>query len=333
MTTKQFNLYNPDRKMKFLEEEYPNEATRTTYKSLLSIISVYENEKDKDLCDFSYADAVELLIGLRRKSLQSLNVAHTVIVKYTDWCIDPNQFYSKTGFNAFKLIRPEEKEKYVHQIAVKKSYFTREEIFGEVINQLYNYIDKAIIALIFEGVRGRSENGYSFEELRNLKKKDIMPESNQVVVTRYDEDYIEQKRVVEVSPETMSILVKAREEEEYHKDNGNASGKLAILPLRDNDYLIRTIANNWFGDDERATINSIHTRFKAIREYTGVKFLNATLVFQSGLLEKCEKLEEIKGELTTQDYRDIYLNMELSDSQYATLKSKYELFKKNKSSR
>ena len=41
-----------------------------------------------------------------------------------------------------------------------------------------NYIDKAMVCLIFECVKGRPEQGNSLEELRNLKKTDIIPESN-----------------------------------------------------------------------------------------------------------------------------------------------------------
>lgn len=327
---RQLELYNPDRKTKFLEEEYPNEKTATTYKSLLSRASIFENEKDKDLCDFNYQEAVELLIGLRKKTWQSLSVAHSVISRYVDWCIDIKQSYSKTGINSFKLITPEEKQKYVHQVALKKSYFTREEIFSEVIDQLYNYVDKAIVALLFETVRGRVE----FEELRNLRRDDeeIFAELNQIRVTR-TVDGKKQSRILEVSKETMDILLKAAVEDEYYKKNGEADNQLSVLPLKDNDYLIRTIDYDTFNSDERATVNSIVTRIRKIRQYTGIKFLTANLIFYSGLLEKCHKIEEVKGELSTQDYKDIYLNMGLSDNQYPALKSKYELFKKNKSSK
>jgi len=102
-----FKLFNPEQKNRFLNEEYPNESTRKTYGSLLSKISIFEKDKNKDVCDFSYNDAVELLIGLKKKSDNSLGVAQSVIIRYIDWCINPDQGYSAPP-NIFKLVNKEE---------------------------------------------------------------------------------------------------------------------------------------------------------------------------------------------------------------------------------
>ena len=59
-----FKLYNPDRKNRFLDENYQNEDTKSTYASILMVASIYEDEKGKDLCDFSYSEIIDLMIGL-----------------------------------------------------------------------------------------------------------------------------------------------------------------------------------------------------------------------------------------------------------------------------
>ena len=315
-------MCNSDRKNRFLKEQYPNESTRSTYESILVATSKFELEKDKDLCDFSLSEAIELLIGLKKKTFNSLDVAQTIIVKYIDWCIEEK--YSKTFINTFKLIDKEDLKKYTHRIAQRHSYIDRERLY-QIAGELYNYIDKAILVLPFEGIRGRTEINHTFEELRNLKYSDIIPELNIVTVTRDDDT----QRHIKVDPRTMVILVEAIKETDYHKLNGEAKGRFAVMPLKQTPYILRTLDVE-SSQDEKITASSIGTRFVKFREYTGVKFLNSTLVFQSGLLEKCAEKEKEVGELKVDDYKQLYRDLNLDDRRYSALKEMYETFKKNK---
>ncbi|HHY29009.1 MAG TPA: hypothetical protein GX523_20125 [Desulfitobacterium dehalogenans] len=312
-------LYNSDQKLRFLKEEYPNELTRKTYGSLLLQLTKFEEFYKKDLCDFSYSEAVDSLIGLRKKTFKSLDVAQTIIVKYINWCM--NEGYSSTGINSFKLLNKEDLQKLVHQIAQKESYFTREEIF-EMVVDIVNPIDKALIILLFEGVRGRTE----FEELRNLKNSDIFISSNTLLLTRDNGD----QRVISVEDRSIEILMNAMEQEYYHKGNGEGTGVFATPKLRETDYLLRASDNGKnMNIDERMAVPSINTRFRAFRSFTGISFLNPTLVFQSGLLEKCSIIENESGNIEPENYRQIYRDMNLDDKNWYNLKTMYEMYKKN----
>jgi hypothetical protein len=326
----EFKFYDPERKNKFLYDEYPNEDTRKTYGSLLSKISYYEEDNHKDLCDFSLSEANDLMIGLMKTSENSVDVAHTIINMYINWCIDQNQNYSKTGFNSFKLLDKKDKQRFVHKVAQKLSYITRDEMY-EKCEMLYNYIDKAMVCGIFELIKGRPEQGHSLEELRNLKKTDLLPEINRVILTRFDENNIPMTRSIKVDKRTMNIFVIAAKEEIYHKENGESKTTFAIMELKDNQYLIRTADNGGDGEDDRIKIPSINSRFKIIRKYTKSPFLTPTNLFFSGLFERCEQLEkQYGGKLMVEHYRQIYRDLELADRQGATLKLKYEAYKKNK---
>ena len=315
-------LFNPERKNRFLSEEYPNKSTRLTYASLLVAVGKFELEKDKDVCDFSLSEAVELLIGLKKKTLKSLNVAQTIIIKYIDWCIEEK--YSKTFINSFKMIDKEDLKKYTHKIAQKNSYIDRERLY-QIADQLYNYVDQAILVLIFEGVKGRSDIDHTFEELRNLKKRDLLPQSNVIIVTR---DNGETRRI-KVHEKTMDILLQASEETHYHKLNGEATGRFAIMPLKENEYVLRTL-NVKNSEDDKITSGSIGTRFVKFREYTGFHFLNPTTIFKSGMLERCEEKEKELGELKNEDYRQMFRNVKLDDRGWFGLKEIYKVYKENK---
>jgi integrase len=323
------SLFNSERKNRFLNEKYPNESTRSTYASILKSVGKFEVDKNLDVCDFSYSDATELLIGLKKKTFRSLDVAHTIITKYGDWCLEEK--YNKTGVNVFKLFTKDDLKQYVHKIAQKNSYITREQLY-DYCDQLYNYIDKAMLVLLFEGVKGRSSIGHSFEEIRNFKMTDIMPISNTIVVTRDSDDKTKhpQKRVISVDPKTIEILLEACEEDIYHKGNGEAEGRFAIMPVKKSSYLIRTIDRKGT-DDDRISVSNICSRFKNFRQYTGVKFLNPTLVFQSGMFDRCLKRETENGELQSEDFRQMFRDLNLDIRGWPALKEMYEDYKQTKS--
>ncbi len=326
-----FRLYDPERKNRFLNEKYPNDLTKATYTSLLKAVGKFERDKNKDVCDFSYAEATELLIGLGKKTFRSIDVAHTIILKYGDWCLEEK--YNNTGVNIFKLFTKDDLKQYINQVAQKNSYITRDEMY-DYCSQLYNYIDKAMLALLFEGVRGRSDINHSFEELKNLKMTDIYPDSNMIIVTRdSDENQQSQKRAISVGPRTMDILVAACREDVYHKSNGEAKGRFAIMPIKNSPYLIRTIEKlNTTNEDDRIAVGNICSRFKNFRKYTGIKYLTPTLIFQSGMLYRCLKMEEEIGEeLKPENFRQLYRDLQLDERNWSGLKEMYKNYKQNKS--
>lgn len=316
MIQKFTKLYNPERKIKFLEEEYPHHLTQKTYGSILQSYAKFEEYYKKDLCDFSPAEAVDAFIGLRKKTLKSAGVAKTVAYRYVEWC---KSRFSDTGFNAFALIHKEDLPKYLHQVAQKESYFTREKVF-EIVDELYNPIDQALVALLFEKVKGKVD----FEELRNLKKSDIFPISNTIKVTRNNG----QSRRMQVSERTMDILVETINQEEYYRENGLDTATLGISKMKDTEYLLRPV-DNGHSTEDRMAVSSINTRFRKIREFTGISFLSPMLVFQSGLLERCEEIYNIEGGIEPEDYRGIYEELHLEKKNWFNLKTMHESFRKN----
>ena len=199
-------------------------------------------------------------------------------------------------------------------------------------DMLYNYADKSVVALLFETVRGRPIKDHTFEELRNIKKTDLIPESNTIIVTRdpYGEILFPQSRPITVDPRTMEILQMACLEDTYHKLNGLDDGRFAILPTKDTPYILRTIGrkNN---AEEKITVGNIGARFKNFRQYTKIRFLNPTLIFQSGLLDRCLKKENEVGELTSENFRQLFRDLQLDERGWQGLKEMYETYKQTQS--
>jgi len=120
----------------------------------------------------------------------------------------------------------------------------------------------------------------------------------------------------------------------YHKENGYDTGVLASMPIKDTPYLIRTIEKFTMEDEDRITVGNINSRFKNFRKYLNMSFLSPTLVYQSGLFDKCLRKElEIGEELKPIHYKQIFQKLELDDRNGASLKKMYEMFKRSKNSK
>lgn len=324
-------LYNEEVKNRFLNDKYPNEGTRKTYSSILKNVARFELEKNKDVYSFSYAEAVELLIGMKKKSFASLDVAHTIIMQYVNWAVEEKY----CSINPFALITKDDIKKYIHKVASQKSHFSREQMY-QYCDQIYNYIDKSLVVLFFESAKGRPKGKHTFEELRNLKKTDLKPITNTVTLT-WDKDPDKEKptqRDIIIDSRSMAILLEASEEEEYHKLNGEAEGKMATMPLKDTEYLLRSLDVDNGGED-RMSPASINTRFKGFRKFTDAKFINPTNTFQSGMIERCAiKEKQIKEEegrdMTSDDFKNIWLNLKLDDKQHSVLKDMYNAYNMTK---
>jgi len=317
-------LFNEDRKNCFLNEKYPNESTRSTNTSILRSVGRFEYELDKDLCSFSYEEIKDLLIGMKKKSLRSMGVAYAIIMQYLDWCCLDKHYSS---MNVLKLVNKEDLKKYIHKVAQKNSFISRDQMY-DYCNRLHNYVDKALIALLYEGIRGRTKEGFSYEEIRNLKKTDLIPEFNIVNVIKDPDDLIKNPspRKVQVDQRTMDILIAASKEEYYHKSNGDATDTFSILPLKDTPFIIRSM-DVFFSDDDRMTPGNISSRFRNFRSYLNVKFLTPTLIFKSGLLDKCLSMEKELGELKPDHFKQLYRNLELDERNGNSLKEMYDSYK------
>jgi integrase len=319
-----WKLFNEEQKKRFLDEKYPNESTRSSNASILRNVGRFEYDKNKDVSKFNYEEVKEVLIGLMKKTNRSMNVSYTIIMQYLDWCVDKKYI----PINILTLVDKKDKKKYVSKVAQKNSYITREQLY-DYCSQLYNYIDKAMLVLLFEGVKGRSSIEHSFEELRNFKMTDIL-ENNIIIATRdFSDDSnnnIKQRRLIPVDPRTIEILLTACKENTYHKANGEAKGRFAIMPVKDSPYVIRTIDRSGT-DDDRISVSNICSRFKNFRQYIGIKFLNPTLVFQSGMFDRCLKLEDEIGELQAEDFRQLFRNLNLDERNWSGLKEMYESYK------
>lgn len=313
-------FYNKEVKEQFIKQYTENEGSIKVVESLFKQLGKIEVQYGKDIVDFA-SDIKDVYLLLPSRTNASIEWKHSIIKNYCDWAIKNG--HSKTNINPTIFIDRKDLLSYVSVTAQKFQYITSRDELYEVLDVLVNPRDKAIPALIFEGVRGRSNIEDSFEEILNLKKDNCDFNTNVVECIRNDG----RRRYVEVDPRTMKYIEETFESVEYEQNNGNHL-KGTTIPLVKSDYLLRAIkSQNTSEEPSRTMINNI---FRIVKKHTDLPFINAEKMFQSGMLVTCAEMEEkLSRELTMTDYEWV---VDTKFGQNVTiaysLKQRYMKFKK-----
>lgn len=305
------DLYNEDIKTRFLSERY-SEVTAKGYRQIFGKTFSTESFLKKDLYDFSYSEIKEVLDGLGAKSTASLSKSKTIIKKYIDWAI--YEGYRTSAIDMIDLFSKKDLKKSVNR--VNKFIRNREELY-QICDQIYNPQDACLIALLYEGVRGRTENESTFEELKNLKVEDVNVAKNMLRLTKNDRT----NRPLVVHEKTMQIIKNAIDEEFYYQDNGNSVAPTAKRVLNKTQHVLRTVQREDSG--EQISTQAINSKFKKIKIWADRPYLNPTVVYQSGQIDRLNALKNELGELTHTEFKKICQEWGLKEENFFNLQDMY----------
>lgn len=297
---KVFRLYNEELKKAFLDT-IKKENTRESKGYILQRAKPFEEEKGKDICEFNFVELGELWGFFRFPSVTMAFTVISIIAEYIDFCIEKGQSsinynWAKSYYN-LEGIKP-----FISKVAVKKKVITREGL-DEIANFCANFQDSALFYARFEGLGGRAKAENTFEEIRNLKMSDCNTETN-YVIARQDNG---ETRLVKVSSETMDMFVKAYNQKVYYNNNGQSLAKVKEGELIDSEYIFKTsdVGRAIKDGDNRVTPQLIRRRMKNITNKMGNKFLTASTILLSGMVDCAKQIKAEKGELTREDYEYI----------------------------
>ena len=157
--------YNQTQKERFLAsidlQQYP---PNYWHRLFLQYKDVEEN-KQKDLYNFTKPDIFEAHKFQNYMSYETLMVNNINLKNYTTWA--QQNFLVNDGMNHYEDFTQEELFSCVNQMQLKSSIITREELLRN-IKKLKNPRDSFILLAIFEGIRG-----ITYSDLIELKMEDI----------------------------------------------------------------------------------------------------------------------------------------------------------------
>lgn len=286
-------FYNENIKERFLDT-MDSDLIKTFSTLLFRKSKDTEEIMGKDIYEMSEDELGEVLSGL---SCSTANAVYGNVIKmeeYITWAIENG--LRRNNLNPLNSI--DKKEWSKNFVATyKNNYFTREKI-ENMLDELANDTDKAILLALFEGIKGKG-----FSELFNLKPDDITEKDGVYWVSLKNDNGTE--RDLQISELLAQTLMNAHRQPEYFNKNGEnrENGKHATSPFEDSPYIFKK-ALRGTKKDERLTFTFITRKFLLFKQVFELPHLKAKHITDSGIMYYANELQR-NGELSTKELNEI----------------------------
>ena len=142
--------------------------------NLFRTTELFEQSLNKDLCNFTTNEIVNMYKTIDYTSYESLIIASNYLGDYTDWCM--SQGFVIDSQNHFKELTRDRLSMLVNKAKNDMKVISRERLI-EYCMQLPNACDQFILLALFEGLSGKD-----YCEVWNLKIQDVYQSNNTINV-------------------------------------------------------------------------------------------------------------------------------------------------------
>ena len=249
----------------FLKEKDMSVSTRKSFDTLFRNIEEYEDVIDKAVDEWTKEDCLDMLASLGIKKANTIAVKWSLLKKYLIYI----------GNTVYREITKSDLENIDGSVLRYIPY--EEVILG--LDVFENYIDKAIVLLLRNGIRS--------DEYRLIKHEDIDVENNTIKLSN---------RVVRVDDYTMDILVKAMNERGYKMNIKDKSNYNYYHYNMESPYLIKNRKNK-YNDDGRTPMieTSLRDRTNKLLRRVEIDGISSTALVSSYIVDKIIEFENEMG--------------------------------------
>lgn len=282
-----------------IKEEYLNSFENiATQKIAMFPLWKARNEEErlgKDLHEMTLKELEGVLRGLRCSSSKAVYNSVNKIEEYLMWCAGKG--YRRTNISPFPQ---HDREDWGKQFIVSyMNYsFTKEQI-DDMLDILVNEVDKALLLLLFEGVRGDQ-----YSEVLNLKEEDIFEEEGQSYLRLTNLD--ESQRVIPISKQLHNLLVFANRQTEYINKNGESASQDSRhywSEFAESEFIFKRIRRGRQGG--RLNNFFVNRKMGLFKEVFDHPHLKATHIIASGMMHMAHEIHQKNGVFTSDDARRI----------------------------
>ena len=250
----------------FLKEKDMSVSTRKSFDTLFRNIEEYEDVIDKSIYEWTKEDCLNMLASLGIKKANTIAVKWSLLKKYLVYI----------GNTVYREVTKDDLENIDSSVLRYIPY--EEVILG--LDIFENYIDKAIVLLLRNGIRS--------DEYRLIKHEDIDVENNLVKLPN---------RHIRVDNYTMNILVKAMNERGYKmnviKDKSNYNYYHYNM---ESPYLIKNRKNKYNDDGRTPMIDtSLKDRTNKLLRRVNIDGISSTALVSSYIVDKIIEFENEMG--------------------------------------
>lgn len=285
------DLYNENIKKEFLEE-IEHIPTRTTMFFSLRNATKTERQLNKDLYEMNIDELAVVLSGAKSSTISSVHNYIMSFSRYIDWA------YGK-GL-AVGNINPLSQKDHVEWgrqfvTSYMSTILTREQVI-DMLQELANEIDQAVLLALFEGISGEG-----FSELLNLRMKDIEEKDGTYFANLTDQNG--EKRTIEITEKLYKLLDLADTQEEYINSNENGTLPQTFYShLYESDRIFKKSKRGKVTEENLLTHLFVNRKFNMFKKVFDNHFLNARDIRKSGICHLAYGLYKEKGKLETEDY-------------------------------
>lgn len=249
----------------FLREKDMSVSTRKSFDTLFRNIEEYEDVIDKAIDEWTKEDCLDMLASLGIKKANTIAVKWSLLKKYLIYI----------GNTVYREITKSDLENIDGSVLRYIPY--EEVILG--LDVFENYIDKAIVLLLRNGIRS--------DEYRLIKHEDIDVENNTIKLSN---------RVIRVDDYTMDILVKAMNERGYKMNIKDKSNYNYYHYNMESPYLIKNRKNK-YNDDGRTPMieTSLRDRTNKLLRRVEIDGISSTALVSSYIVDKIVEFENEMG--------------------------------------
>lgn len=249
----------------FLREKDMSVSTRKSFDTLFRNIEEYEDVIDKAVDEWTKEDCLDMLASLGIKKANTIAVKWSLLKKYLIYI----------GNTVYREITKSDLENIDGSVLRYIPY--EEVILG--LDVFENYIDKAIVLLLRNGIRS--------DEYRLIKHEDIDVENNTIKLSNRD---------VRVDDYTMDILVKAMNERGYKMNIKDKSNYNYYHYNMESPYLIKNRRNK-YNDDGRTPMieTSLRDRTNKLLRRVEIDGISSTALVSSYIVDKIIEFENEMG--------------------------------------
>jgi integrase len=280
-------IFNEEQKERYLNFVTDNEDTKITIRRIFNKSWLFENGRNRDLCDFNLEEIGKVI---KHSNPFNANVARSTtnfISSYVSYCIDNG--LRENNINPLDGVSAEWIKSFVDE--TKKIHYSFDE-FLDLVSQLENKQDKAFLFLMFEGILGAS-----FSELTSLKFNDFDLVNKSVKVNGRRGD-------LKLSNDCIECVLGAFEETKYKRyiPKENRYNEKELAP---SEFLFKNTQSPRTLEGKPVSQGVLYTRLHNIKEEFNKEYLTPNAIRQSGQIFMAAELFRRDGKLDKKQLHEI----------------------------
>lgn len=261
-------MYNEEFKMQYLKDDSSNKNLTTFMPKIFDTIGKFEEEYNKDLCNFNIEEIENFFTGLSTSSINRCLNIRSQFIKYCVYCeernmIDDHQIHWEEADRQF-IINCINYGKRLEELV------TRDDLL-KLLNRLENGRDKFIPLAIFEGICGNR-----YRDFVDLTLNSFVENKGNYIIKLKDKEKEVSKQLYYYAEEAATTYVLYSEK----FPNGRR-----VFAEDDNRVIkINKNSNLDFRFEELAYLHRISNILSSIKSKTGKGFITQSALVNSGRL-------------------------------------------------